>query len=473
MKMTYAAVNVSHTPRPNWLEVWTWVVGLLWLTLVSFHYLSPSSATNDISPMAPFFLAIACGLVAWAGGVFAQLMGAGARVLGQRQVPTRLWSHWLRTGLKKALGYFGFLALVAVTFSLPATAPWHGLTVMAVMSTALGVSVLRGLAFQGLVPRVGVWSAPLLVALLLVGSVVSGGLSALLRWIDNWPWIILFGVTASWTMLALMLIRRWFEQVPQVRMEGLAVQADLWKKVKTYARRYTPLTNWIEVAVSGSNVTRRSVFQVMFWPLYLFLPVNMLTLSWGHGVQLWQLWVLGMLAQLASGFLACKDLHWRMLLAPAGMRRGALGWHIVLSTATATFIGMLIAAGAVIVAGAAALSLFQVSFGSLDLLTTYLARIGIAPVYLIFVISVATLIRGTQHTRRWQLGLLSVWVLAGIAGLFWTWIFDAPLSLSSLKVVLFTVDYSYVLALLALSALAVWAANRLWTVDKLLRCAPK
>jgi hypothetical protein len=344
---------------------------------------------------------------------------------------------------------------------------------MAVMSTVLGVSVLRGLALQGLVPRVGVWSAPLLVVLLLVGSVVSGGLSALFRWIGNLPWIILFGVTASWTMLALMLTRRWLGQVPQVRMEGLAVQANLWKKAKTYARRYTVLTSWAEVAVSGPNVTRRSVFQVMFWPLYLFLPVNVLNLSWGHGVQLWQLWVLGIPAQLASGFLVCKDLHWRRLLAPAGMRRGALGWHIALSTVTATFTGMLIAAGAVLVFGAAVLTLFQVPIGSLDLLTSYLARFCLASLQMTFAISVGTLIRGTQHTMRWQLGLLSVWILAGIAGLFWTWIFDAPLSLSSFNVVLFTVGYPYVFALLALSALAVWVSNRLWTVDKLLRCAPK
>jgi hypothetical protein len=254
-------------------------------------------------------------------------------------------------------------------------------------------------------------------------------------------------------------------------MEGLAVQADLWKKVKTYARRYTPLTNWIEVAVSGSNVTRRSVFQVMFWPLYLFLPANMLTLSWGHGVPVWHVWVLGILAQLASGFLACKDLHWRKLLAPAGMRRGVLGWHIALSTATATFTGMLIAAGAVVVVGAVVLTLFQGSFGSLDLLLPYLARICIAPVYLIFAISVATLIRGTEHANRWHLGLLALWCLAGTAGLVWGWINGAPLSV--FEVALFTADYSYVLALLVLSSLAVLASNRLWTVDKLLRCAPK
>jgi hypothetical protein len=446
-------------------------VGLLWLLLVLFHYLSPSSATSDISPMAPFFLAIACGLVAWAGGVFADSMGVGARVLGQRQVPTRLWRYWLRIGLNKVLGYSGFMAVVAVTFSLPATAPWHGLTVMAVMSTALGVSVLRGLAFQGLVPHQWIWAAPIGAVVLVVASAWNGGFTAALHWIDNWPWIILLGVAASWIMLALLLIRRWLEKVPQVCTPGVAIQASVWKKVKTYARRYTPLTNWIEVAVSGPNVTRRSVFQEMFWPFFLFLQPGLPSASWGAGVPAWQLWLLGLATMTAATSLVCKDLHWRRLLAPAGMRRGALGWHIVLSTATATFTGMLIAAGAVVVFGAAALTFFQVSLGSLALLTSYLARVCIAPVYVIFAISVATLIGGTQHTRRWQLGLLTLWCVAGMAGLVWGGVFYTPLSL--FKVEWFTVDYPYVFALLALSALAVWAANRLWTVDKLLRCAPK
>jgi hypothetical protein len=473
MKHLNVLGRVSGAPPLNWLVMATWVLGFVWFIFMLSRYVSSTSGQNDAMAAAPIIMASACGLLAWVGAVFAKSLGAGARVLGQRQVPVRLWRCWLLSGLKRTLVHSGFLALVVVTFSLPAPAPWHGLTAAALVSLVLGVSVLRGLAFHGLVPHQWTCVGSILLVLLLVGSVVSGGLIALLRWIDNWPWIILFGVAASWTMLAMMLTRRWLGQVPQVRTQVAAVQLSLWKKVKTYARRYTPLTGWDEVAVSGPNVTRRSVFQVMFWPFYLFLPANVLTPSWGNGVPLWQVWLLGFLAFFASNILVCKDLHWRMLLAPAGMHRGALGWHIVLSTATATFTGMLIVAGAVIGVGAVVLTLFQISFGSFDLLTPYLARVCIAPVYLIFAISVATLIRGTQHTKRWQLGLLSVWVLAGIAGLFWTWIFDAPLSLSSFKVVLFTVDYPYVLGLLALSALAVWASNRLWTVDKLLCCTPK
>jgi hypothetical protein len=468
MKAINAMGRVSGAPPLRLLVMVTWVLGLAWFILMVLSYVSPVSGQNDVIAAAPFFMVIACGLLAGVGAAFAKSLGAGARVLGQRQVPTYLWRCWLQIGLKTSLVQAGFLVLVIATFSLPTSAPWHGLTAAAVVSTVMGVSVVRGLAFQGLAPRVGVWSAQLLVVLLLVGSVVSGGLTAVWRWIDNWPWIILLGIVASWSMLALTLTRRWLGQVPQVRTHGAEVQLNLWKKVKVYARRYTVLTSWAEVAVSGPNVTRRSVFQVMFWPLYLFLPPNMLTPSWGHGVPVWHVWVLGILAQLASGFLVCKDLHWRMLLAPAGLRRGALGWHIARSTATVSISGPLIVVG---VFGAAALAFLPTSSFAHDVLTPYLARIGIAPLYLIFVISVGTLIRGAQHTGRWQWGLVTLWSFAGIVALVWGWINGAPLLV--FKAALFTVDYSYAFALLVLSALAVWASNRLWNVDKLLRCAPK
>jgi hypothetical protein len=471
MKSINVMGKPSGTPPLNWLVMATWVLGFAWFTLMALSYLSPISSQNDVTAAAPFFIAVACGLLAGAGAAFAKSLGAGAWVLGQRQVPIYLWRRWLQTGLKTTLLHSGFLVLVVVTFSLPASVPWHVHTAVAFVSSVLGVSVLRGLAFHGLAPRLWTWAGLISLVLLLAGSVVSGGFAALWRWIDNWPWLILFCVTVSWPMFALVLTRSWFEHVPQARTHGAPIQLSLWKEAKTYARRYTPLTGWAEVEVSGPNVTRRSVFQVMFWPLYLFLPANMLTLSWGHGVPLWHVWVLGILAQLAGGFLVCKDLHWRMLLAPAGMRRGALGWHIALSTATATSAGMLIVAGGGVVVGALMLTLFQGSFDLPDLLIPYLARIGIAPLYLILVISVGTLIRGTQHTKRWNLGLPGLWCLAGIAGLVWGWIIGAPLSV--FEVALFTVDYSYALALLVLSALAVWASNRLWTVDKLLRCAPK
>jgi hypothetical protein len=457
-----------------WQEVAIWILGLLWLVLLFLRIFPHYTRQIDVTPVAQFVMVIACGLLSWVGAVFAKSLGVGAWVLGQRQVPIGLWRHWLLSGLKKSLFYFGLSVFAVVTFALPLPLPlpvsisWHGLTAVAVLSSVLGVSVLRGLALQGLAPRLWARVGPLLLVLILVGSVVGGGFAAVLSWIDKWPWIILFGVTVSWPMLALMLTRRGLEQVPRVRRQGVAIQATLWEKVKAYALRYTALTVGSDVAISGQTGTKRSAFLVGFGPIYLFWQFGLMTMRWGTGVQVGQVWWLGLITLIVSGSLVCKDLHWRMLLTPAGMRRGALGWHIALSTISGYFAGPMIVLGVV---GTVALAFWPTSFFSFDLLTSYLARICIAPVHLVFAISVGTLILGTLHTRRWEWGLAILWGLAGLAGLVWGWIIDAPLSV--FKVALFTVGYPYVFALLALSALAVWAANRLWTVEKLLRYAPK
>ena len=316
MKTINAMGRVSGAPPLSVLAMATWALGLAWFILMVLNYLSPVSGQNEVAAAAPFFMFIACGLLAGVGAAFAKSLGAGARVLGQRQVPTYLWRRWLQTGLKTTLMHSGFLVLVVVTFSLLTRAPWHGLTAAAVVSSVLGVSMLRGLAFHGLAPRSWTWAGSVLLVLLLVGSMVSGGLIVVWSWIDNWPWIILFSVAVSWPMAVLVLTRSWLGQVPRVRKEVLAVQVSLWKKVKAYALRYTPLTGWAEVAVSGANPARRSVFLVMFWPLYMFLPANVLIPSWGNGVSLGQVWPLGFLTLFASNILVCKDLHWRMLLAP-------------------------------------------------------------------------------------------------------------------------------------------------------------
>ena len=45
----------------------------------------------------------------------------------------------------------------------------------------------------------------------------------------------------------------------------------------------------------------------------------------GGPVTALQIWVTGFYAFFASTSLVCKDAHWRMLLAPAGLKGGRLG----------------------------------------------------------------------------------------------------------------------------------------------------
>ncbi|MES2952679.1 MAG: hypothetical protein V4858_29470 [Pseudomonadota bacterium] len=440
----------------------TWALGLSWCGIFLMGYALASSAQVTAAVVLLSIVA-ACGLVAWLGGEFAQSLGAGARVLGQRQVPTRLWRQWLLAGLKRTLLHSGAFALAAGTFAMLVYSPWHGLAAAAIVFLVMSLSVLWGLARQGLAPRVWSWVAPVLILLPLVGAGWGGGVAHTLRGIDHLPWIVLFCSVASGSILALVLPRRWLEQAPQVRARSFVDAVDIWKDMKGRVLRYTPLTAWAEGANPASDAPKRSVYVVMFWPVYWLINPTML-MPWGTGIPAWQVWLLGLIALLTSTLLVCKDLHWRRMLAPAGMRRGGLGWHIAVSTATVNFIGLLIA----IAVGTVAVRVFAPSI-SLDSVATYLAGFCLAPVQLVFAISVGTLIRGTGYTRWWLWGLVTVWVLAGIAVLGLGSVFGVV----SLRSEWFVADSPYVLSLLVLSAMALWLANRLWTVDKLLRCAPK
>ena len=463
------------TQRSNWLLVSTGVLCLVWLVLVPLRYVLPIAAPDNIAPIAPFFIAIAGGLAAWVGSVFAQSIAAGARVMGQRQVPTRLWRWWLMRGLKEALVYFCLLALAVVTLSLHDPVPWHALTGAAVVSVVMAVAVVRGLAIQGLVPRILAWIAPVLVVLLAVVSTWSGGFTAALRWIDSWPWMVLLCATTTWPVLIWVICARWLHDTPVARYEAVGSIRSLWQRAQELALRFTPLTGWTLGHESARNTARRSVFQVMFFPAYMMLTYgNVLAHPVFGQSALVRIGMLGTLMIVASTGLVCKDLHWRMLLAPGGMRRGRLGWHITVSTVTVHFFSLLIF-GAV-VAGVGLL--FS---GSVALLLThggpmaFFSRLTAFPFELVFAVAMATLVRGTKHHKRWIAGLIAVWVLVGLVFVF-TALPRGPSSwefLSAIAAVPLMRDSEYRLTLVVLSVMAVLCANRLWTLDKLLQCAPK
>ena len=91
------------------------------------------------------------------------------------------------------------------------------------------------------------------------------------------------------------------------------------------------------------------------------------------------------------------------------------------------------------------------------------------PLQLGFAIAVGTLIRGASGTKRWQLGLIALWGFGGGA----LWIFGLFVGFGFMEAKCFTVCFPYLVGLVLVSAWAIWLANRLWTVEKLLHSAPR
>lgn len=263
-------------------------------------------------------------------------------------------------------------------------------------------------------------------------------------------------------MLAWVLWRQWSDAPPQARSPAKGVAINPWQILRSHVRRYTT----IPVLGSFRNVDPpRPGTGSLAWqmPLNFMLLIQFaqppVGLLYKGAFGPMQLPGMLMVISMAAGSLVCKDFHWRSLLVPGGLHFGSMGWRIAVSTITAWF-ATLGAITLVLMFGAWVLLGF-----SPDAILHVLPRFQLLPLHLVFGICVATFLSALRISLWWGLGVPVV-VILGLLG--WLWV------LPQLGVTVDTDEWfhagpEYVATLLALSALAVLLANRLWTVDKLMR----
>nr|WP_295785752.1 hypothetical protein [Rhodoferax sp.] len=450
-------------PRLHALFAVTAGLGLLWFAFLPLKYALLQTWHSAASGGELFLVVVAGAVGALLGHVFGYTLVTGCRVLGQHRVPTRMWHQWVQASAIQTLKLWAILAGGAATVLLPQQSPWHGLTGAAVVSLAVGLSALRTLASHGLAPRFWAWAGPLVLLCALAGFDRTGAAGDALHALDTLPWPILLGLAASWPIFTFALARRWSDHMPLAKPMRASRYTGVWGRMKRLFLRYTPLTAWDGEVYAASARYRRSAVMRSFWFPYLLLNPAFFAQSWGSAVPVWQLWAHGLVAIAASANLVSKDLHWRMLLAPAGGHCRALGWRIALSTAT-VYAMWLMVGGALLVA----VVLLYLPMG-FERVTDYLARFYLAPLQLVFVVAIGTMIRAGNRSKLRQFGLLVLWILAGGA----IWIIGLVDGVAHMEKTCFAVGYWYVLGLFLVSASAIWLANRLWTVDKLLRSAPR
>lgn len=452
--------RVREKPRRATLTIATWALGLLWWVLAPLHFILLTTTSHHIAPVALFFIAAVCGLAAWLAVASVDSLSSWAKVLGQRQVPTRLWHQRLQCALTDALKLWALLGLAVATVSWAGPAPWQWLTGVALVSVVLVLAAAAALATRGWVPLYWRWGPVIGVGCTL--AIGKHGFSGALQWINTWPAAVLVGLGVLWPLLTWILWRQWLERTPTTRRVGSMPSASLWGRFKKYVHRYVPLSFSTLYTFGPPGRTHRTAWHVILVPAGVLVNPNVFATKWGDGVSWVHLWILGFFALFSATVLVCKDLHWRMLLAPAGLHRGRLAWHIALSTATLWALALLsIATGAI-----------GVAWGFLDMPWTmvlrYLSNYYVLPVQLIFAISVATLVRGVLQSM-WLVAVLTVW---GAGGLVYLYVARPGLDTPFLPA-LFSLGWDSVGVLLALSAVTLWVANRVWTVDKLMQCAPK
>ena len=302
-------------------------------------------------------------------------------------------------------------------------------------------------------------------ASLVWGCLALGVASLLLVGHSTAPLVTSFGLMALVVCLGTTLLFAWMQRIwrdgPPARavlLSGIAFP-KMMERFQAWSAQYTALESKPFALPAKVRRQSRPTWHIMLGPVSIVFNSAPIAQSLGSTLTAFQIWMMGCVVLFSSTHLVCKNLHWRMLLAPGGMHRGRLGSHIALSSATFFSVGFAVLfCLMVVVAGVFFSHPWQ-------WVATILERCVALPFQVIFAICVGTLIRGTGYPARWFAGVCVVWIIVGIvayisAGSAFRTLITAPG---------LTVDWTYLLSLLGLSALAVWASNKLWTVERLMQ----
>ena len=441
---------------------------LFLLMALALYSLGSNADLTTRTGFAFMVVGMACWLGAWQSYVLCRSLVVAARVLRARQVPSMLWRQWLRASLVRSCRTWAFMLAAALCVMWPSGAPWGSLSALALVTMVVCLWLLAGLAAQGFAHRA--WRYPMLA--LFLSWIASGQLgNGLLKTIDFFngaPWGVHLLLCLSLPSLLGWLWFRWSDGPPldagkaDTNFTAVGSLSITWyvKRIRPYFKRYTPLAMDAPMPIIGKLPYDRPLAWVLFGPVWYYFNAKLWGHGWGADVALWQWGPFALLVLLLSNSLICKDLHWRALLAPGALRPGRLATHIAVHSWWLSTLAVGVVAVPTLlwfwlaIDMPMALALAQVAL-----------QLGTAPMELFFAMSVATLVRGLG-LNYWQLLTLAFGGVGGVvAG---CWLLGFPL-----KAPLYTVGPAY-LAVLAVAGFgALWAANKLWTVERLLQCTPK
>lgn len=450
------------------IQVATGALGALLLMALSLLSQGSNAHQRAQASFAFMVVGMACYLGAWQSNVLCRSLVVAARVLQARQVPSALWRQWLRASLMTACRMWAFILAAALCVMWPGRAPWGSLSALAIVTGVICLWLLAGLAADGFVHRA--WRYTLLALLLiwLVSGQWGDGLLKTIDFFNGAPWGVHLLLCLSLPSLLGWLWFRWCDAPPleagnpATNFTAVGALLTSWyvKRIRPYLKRYTPLEMLAPVSTHGKPTYERSLAWVLFGPAWCYFFATMWGHGWGANVALWQLGIYAWLVVSLSNSLICKDLHWRALLAPGALRPGRLATHIVVHSWWLSTLA--------VVVGAVPMLLWYWFAADMPMalaLAHAVLQLGAAPIEFFFAMSVATLVRGLG-LNFWQLfTLMFVGVGGVVAG---CWLLGFPV-----KAPLYTVGPAYLAVLVVAGFGALWVANRLWTVERLLQCAPK
>ncbi|SFU36845.1 hypothetical protein [Pseudoduganella namucuonensis] len=469
--MKTAAPPIFPASTTSAAKVMLACLGVYWACMLTFSF----GETRNADVAIKVLLGVACCLLALTVSLHAQALGHAVRILNAQRAPVALWRTWLRAWLLTATRYWAVIcAGVSLQLTMPASTTFW-LAGPALLSLALCLTALRTLGRLGMAPRGWGHAAEMAALCIVLYAGMVSGFGAALAWFAGLPVPLLLAFAATWPAMAWTVSRRWETRLPVRGVVARRSAIQHGSRVTTFFKRHTVL-HW--GGVSPASYPHQRTFpgkmllwfngEIMFWVIML----QMQTAQWNDTVVPLRAIGMFMLAMATASKLVVRDLHWRTLLLPGGLRRERIGTHIVLSTLTFQIMLML----------AVAVIYLSVVIPTGTPATVALSRVlsmACLPFELALITSAAAVLR--VLSSRALMALIAVAVAAGLGALYFIFFggpaaFAAQIGLRSIPLfdaLSWRIGPAYLLLLAAATVLFTHIANRLWTPEKLLRQMPK
>jgi len=431
------------------------VLAVYWLALLSLMYHS-----EKVVPGIKLLLVMAAGLLAVKGMRQAAALATGARVMGKMQAPQRLRRSWLYASLMSTTYAWGFFVAGGTVLLALSQSSWKWTMAAALFSTILCLATIAVLSRYGMLHRTWSWIISLGSLALVVATSLTIGISAGLDLFGELPMAFQLMLAISWPLLAYRLALNWSNEQPIGVFATREANDGVWARFAGYARRYTILQP-AKAAHSGPPTSFQSspfrAFVLVANPLCMFLAMGQqyLAAPWGSKIGALHIVVLGFVTLYCSWSIVCKDLHWRMVLAPGGLYRGKIGGHILRSTLTLQYTMLLIL---LLICAVSAWAAFDIPFKR-DV--EWISKFCVFPIEMLFATTLAVTLRGTGLPMLF-IGLFSSLLIICMGTLLWMYGLKHQPELLA-------VGPTYVCLLLSTTALLIMLSNRLWTIKKLFR----
>lgn len=274
-------------------------------------------------------------------------MAQGVAVFGQLQAPHAFRRRLLTEKLKAVMLGWAFLAGgVSLELALPGS---HA----AALSGAALISLIACVGVARAMSRAGLYRSPfegLLAAtpVLLCVAVLGLDLPRLLDWFGALPFALHALCALSFPLLALSLWRRWGAELPLFRWHEKQNLHGSWLGLQ--ARRFTILTWKRPIIGAPENPSERSRMLLQAVTLscpFIFLSGNPVWLD--GNLNLPRLLTTFSTIIVVAGALLVRDVHWRSLLQPGGLRRRRIAfsiWSTTVAMQLCVFAGSSMALGA-------------------------------------------------------------------------------------------------------------------------------